>query len=550
MKELHSRRRLLSRALLLFAMASSMAVGAWAQQGGSSGTPSWKLDTSPFNFDMFFYGAWGTGYPWRGSLVEKYITKDTGATPRIIIPTGNEKEYLNVLIASDDLPDVMVVEWYAPETKKLIESGRIYSIDELAEKYAPELMGMIPDDVKKYHSQKDGKLYYLPSFFTSEQEFNEALEKHGARPLFIQKGIYKALGSPAINTPDDLIKLLKAIKAKYPNVKPFAIEPPIDVNQWGLTGSYTLQFFAGIFAPETYAKDQYLENGKIKMVFEDPNYVEAVRFLNRIYREGLISVDTLLMRHENFGDKTNSAQYAVTGSFPIDIWKTSNPKIVALTHDEDKTYVPLPYFKYNGKQPQFYGGRGAGWVATMVTKKAKDPKRIIRYLEYCWSDAGQLTNLFGKEGETYDFKDGMPRYKPEIIKEMDTNADNFANKYGFESRLIMWRSKWAGMQKIAMAPQGYTDYLKSVSKYGVDVWGLGLDSLDPDPASSEGVIYSKVKNIWNKYLSKMILAKDDAEFKATYMAGMKEMNDVGLEKVKSLMTENHLKDVAKKQGKQ
>lgn len=510
---------------------------------------SWQKDTSPFKFDLYFFAAWGTGYPWRGSAVEKYITKATGVTPNIIIPTGNEKEYLNVMIASNDLPDAMILEWNAPETKKLIQSGNILSINELSEKHAPELMDMISDEVKTYHKQDDGKLYYLPSFFSSKEEYGQSLEKHNARPLFIQKGIYEALGKPAVDTPDKFLQLLKDIKAKYPDVKPFAVEPPVDVNQWGLTGSMTLQYFAGIFAPETYAKDQYLENDKVKLVFENPNYIEGVRFLNKIYKEGLISVDTLMMKHENFGETTDSAQFAVTGSYPIDIWKTHNPKIMALTKDESKTYIPLDYFKYNGKEPQFAGGRGAGWVASMVTKNAKNPERIIRYLEYCWSDEGQLTNLFGKEGETYEMKDGRPQYKPEILKEFDTDAASFADKYGFESRLLMWRSKWAGLQKMAMAPKGYTDYLNSVKSYGVDVWSMGLDGLDPVPASNEGVAYAKIKDIWNKCLAKMILAKDDASFDSYYQAGMKEVSDAGLEKVKNLMTQNHLKDVAKKQGK-
>ena len=519
-----------------------------AQQPDGS-EPSWKKDTSPFEFDLYFFASWGTGYPWRGSLVEKYITEETGVTPNIIIPTGNEKEYLNVMIAGNDLPEAMILEWNAPETKKLIQSGEIYSIDDLSAEHAPEMMDMISDDIKLYHKQDDGKLYYLPSFFSTKEEHEEGLEKHNARPLFIQKGIYEGLGSPSVDTPEQLLQLLKDIKAKYPDVKPFAIEPPLDVNQWGLAGSMTLQYFAGIFAPETLSKDQYLENDKIKMIFESPNYVEAVRFLNQIYKEGLISVDTLIMKHENFGETTDSAQFAVTGSFPIDVWKGHNPKVMALTNDEAKTYVPLPYFKYNGKEPQYAGGRGAGWVASMVTKNAKDPGRILRYLEYSWSDEGQLTNLFGKEGETYDMVDGWPQYKPEILQEMEADAANFANKYGFESRLLMWRSKWAGWQKVAMAPKSYEDYLRSVSSYGVDIWNLGLDGLDPEPTSSEGVAFAKIKNIWNKYLSQMVLAKDDGEFKAAYEAGMKEMEDAGLQKVKDLMTANHLKDVAKKQGK-
>ncbi len=528
-------------------VASSTA--AETSTDSNSTQMSWQKDTSPFTFDMYFFGAWGTGYPWRGSLVEKYITEATGVTPNIIIPTGNEKEYLNVMIASNDLPDAMVLEWFTPETKKLVQSGNIHAIDDLSAAHAPELMGMIADEIKSYHKQEDGKLYYLPSFFSSKEEFDSGLEKHNARPLFIQKGIYEGLGKPAVDTPEKFLQLLKDIKAKYPDVKPFAIEPPVDVNQFGLAGSYTLNYFAGIFAPETLAKDQYLENDKIKMIFENPNYVEAVRFLNKIYNEGLISVDTLMMKHENFGETTDSAQFAVTGSFPIDVWKTHNPRVLSLTKDEGKTYMPLEFFKVDGKEPQYAGGRGAGWVGSMVTKNAKNPERIIRYFQYLWSDEGQLANLFGKEGETYEMRDGLPYYKDEILKEMETDAANFANKYGFESRAVMWRSKWAGWQKIAVAPQAYADYLNSVKSYGVDIWEMGLDNLDPDTASNEGVAFAKIKNIWNKYLSKMILAKNDAEFDSTYQAAMKEIGDAGLEKVKDVMTQNHLKDAAKKQGK-
>ncbi len=511
---------------------------------------SWQEDTSPFNFDLYFFASWGTGYPWHGTQVEKYITEDTGVTPNIIIPTGNDKEYLNVMIASDDLPDAMILEWNSPETKKLIESGKIYSINELSEQYAPEFMDMIPEDVTKYHSKADGKLYYLPSFMPSKQEWDESLEKHNARPLFIQKGIYEALGSPAVDTPDKLLALLKEVKAKYPDVKPFAIEPPLDVVQWNsLCGSETLTYFAGIFAPETYSKDLYLENDQVKMIFENPNFVEAVRFLNTLYKEGLISTDILMTKAESASDNYKTAQYAVTGMFPIDVWKTYNPNIMSLYNDEGKTYMPLEIMSYNGKQAQFAGTRGAGWVASMVTKNAKDPGRIIRYFEYSWSDEGQIANLFGREGETFEFVNGVPKYLPAVSEEMQKDPNALADKYGFESKLLMWRSKWGSLQKLAVSPVEFTNYLESVQKYAVDIWDMGLDNLDPNPTSSEGIAYAKVKSIWNKYLSKMVLAKDDAEFDASYAAGMKEIEEAGLEKIKKVMTENHLADMKVKAGK-
>ncbi len=441
----------------------------------------------------------------------------------------------------------MVLEWYAPETKRLIESGKIHAIDDLSAQYAPELMGMISDDVINYHAHTDGKLYYLPSFMSSKEEYEAGIEKHGARSLFIQKGIYEGLGKPTVDTPEKLLQLLRDIRDNYPEVKPFSIEAPLDVNQSGLSGNLTMMYyFNGIFAPETYGRDQYLEDGEIKLIIENPNFIEAVRFLNQIYREGLISVDTIMMKHETWGETVDSAQWGVTGRFPIDIWKSHNPKILQLTNDEGKTYIPLEFQKYNGKEPQFAGGRGAGWVASMVTKKAKDPGRIIRFLQYAWSDEGQITNLFGREGETFDWVDGMPQYKPEILEEINADPESLRNKYGFEQRLVLWRSKWGGLQKVAMAPPSYTEYLLDTAKYGVDIWELGLDNLDPDPASNEGVAYAKIKNIWNKYLAQMVLAENDEEFNTAYEAGMEEIKQAGLEQVKKVMTENHLKDLEKK----
>ena len=169
--------------------------------------------------------------------MEKYIYEDTGVKPNIIIPTGNEKEYLNVMIASNDLPDAMILEWYAPETKRLIEAGHIYSVNDLAAEHAPELLDMISEDVFRYHSHTDGKLYYLPSFMSSKEEYEQGLEKHGARSLFVQKRIYEGLGKPSVDTPEKLLQLLRDIRDKYPDVKPFSIESPLDVTQWGLTGN-------------------------------------------------------------------------------------------------------------------------------------------------------------------------------------------------------------------------------------------------------------------------------------------------------------------------
>ncbi len=57
----------------------------------------------------------------------------------------------------------------------------------------------------------------------------------------------------------------------------------------------------------------------------------------------------------------------------------------------------------------------------------------------------------------------------------------------------MWRSVPAAYQKLAIAPQGYTDYLMATGKYAKDIYELGIDSqtrrgaIEPNPSSKEGV---------------------------------------------------------------
>lgn len=510
-----------------------------------AGTLSWQQDTSPFTFDLFFYGAWGGNYPWRGSYVEEIISAKTGVTPNIIIPTGDEKEFLSVIVASGNYPDAMILELTSEIGKRIIDAGHVFPIEDLSRQYAPEFWGEIPDSIKSYHAADDGKLYVIPSFFSSEEDFAASLEKHSFRPFFIQRGIYEELGRPPVDTPDQLFNLFQTIKQRYPDLRPFSMSPPLDVAQWGFTGSFTLAYLLGAFAPETYGNQYYLDNGQVRIVFQSPGMVDALRFMNRLYRADILSVDNLTEPHAGYGDKVSAAIYAVATRFPIDIWKTHNPQIQRVTGDVGRTYMPLDYLKVNGRDPQYAGGRGAGWVGSMVMRNANDPGRIIRYFQYSWSEEGQMDNLFGKLGETYEMVNGLPRYLPSITEEMETNPE-FWDKYGFERRLLMWRNPYPGHQRVATAPPEFTEYLQYSGQFAVDIWDLGLNNLEPDPSSREGVTLQRIRDVWNRTMARMIIAENDAAFTAAYNAGIAEIQQAGLTSVLQVMQQNHLADLERK----
>jgi putative aldouronate transport system substrate-binding protein len=552
--QLHRRIVVLVTILGLLVTATGFAGGVAADQPPADqpstavpeGAPSWQKDTSPFEFDLFFYGAWGGNYVWRDSYVEEIVREKTGAYPNIIIPTGDEKEFLSVMVASGDYPDAMILELTSEIGKRIIEAGQVYPIQELTDQYAPDFWDEIPESIKAYHAQSDGELYQIPSFFSSAEDWQKSTEKHSFRPFFIQRGIYEELGEPSVETPEELFDLLQTIKENYPDLKPFSISPPIDVAQWGFTTSFTLAYLLGAYAPETYGNQYYLEDDEVRICFQSEGMVEAIGFLNRLYRAGILSVDNLTEPHAGWGDdKVSSGVFAVTTRFPIDIWKTHNPAILQITGDPGRTYIPLDYLHVDGQDPQYAGGRGPGWVGSMVMKNAELPGRIIRYLQYSWSEEGQMDTLFGRLGETYEMVNGFPRYTADIVGEMETNTD-FWHEYGLERRLLMWRNPYPGWQRMATAPQEFTDYLVYSGQFAADIWDLGLDSLDPDPASREGVSLQRIKDVWNRTVAQMIIAQSDAEFQSALTAGMEEIQESGLDDVLSVMQENHLADLERK----
>ena len=62
----------------------------------------------------------------------------------------------------------------------------------------------------------------------------------------------------------------------------------------------------------------------------------------------------------------------------------------------------------------------------------------------------------------------------------------------------------------------------------------------------EGVINVKVKDLWNKTIPKLVLAKSTAEFDSIYADFIGQMNQVGAEKVEKVMYQRHLQDLEKK----
>lgn len=507
----------------------------------------WTQDTSPFTFRQYFYGTWASNYLWKDQLAMKLVTDKTGATIDRFLATGNDNDFLNTMIASDDLPDTLMLDWNHPQVTKMAANGMLHSLSDLIDEYAPNFWNLIDQEIIDYHSI-DGELYYLPNFYETKDRLTNGIPITGIRPYFVRKDIYEALGSPNIQTEDELVEFLKKASAQYPDLSPVGMES-FDVSMWGFPGSLSMESLIYSFSPN-HNENRIKDDEKLLLYpMRDQGFIEAYRYVNRLYKEKLFDSQQLISKQEQYEEKIYGAKFIVTSAFMNGMYTQYNPKI-ASTVGEDKQYVILDGIKVGGQEPRYPANRLMGWQGFFITKKAENPERIIKFLEYAWSDEGQLDLRYGIEGETYDMVDGLPKVKPEV-KELEL-SDNSAwyNKYGLTASTLMWRAGklWDDADKrdfMENQPE-QAEAKQLLAKYNFDGNHLGLDNIEPEGSSPEGVINARVKELWNKTIPQLILAKSDSEFDSIYAGFIKDIDKVGAAKAEKVMYERHVQDLKKK----
>lgn len=321
------------------------------------------------------------------------LREATGIEVRYIHPAQGQENALDLLIASDDMPDIVFSQWFMKNPQSCIDKGIIYNLDEFVDDYAPNMKKYLDDnpDIKKDVITDSGNIYSFP-FVRGERSLC-AVSGFMMRADWLQEA-----GLSVPKTIDDWDKVLAAFKKKC-NV-PFA------TNRYDmLAGGFNA--FPG----------EYVDNGKLKYGPMEPEYRDMLAKLSEWYKKGYIDKSFAIADSKLVDSNMLNGESGIT-------FGTGGSKMgTYLSAGTGKGYdlVAVPYPAASANEKSKFSG--IEWQYTTlggaITKNCKNPALAARYLDYGYTEEGHMLYNFGKEGKSYNMVDGYPKYADKLLDTKD-----------------------------------------------------------------------------------------------------------------------------------
>ncbi|WP_044481845.1 ABC transporter substrate-binding protein [Paenibacillus antibioticophila] len=519
-----------------------MAALAGCSRGGSSssseGSPPDGDNNSPVTYTYFTFGAPKKDVLASETTIGKELFEQTGVDWKMEYLVGDAPTKAGVMIASGDYPDIIDS---SGEMAKLMDAGAFIPLDDLIEKYGPNIKRVYGPYMDKFR-QDDGKIYFFPYGanigYISEPNFQTG--------FYIQRSVLKEFNYPKITTLDEYFDLIKQYKDKYPQV-----DGKETIGFATLAGEpnsfFTLQNPAMHLAgyPNDGSVMVDMETHDAKLVAGSDHQKQWIQKLNEVNAQGMLDPESFTMNRDQYLAKLTSGR--VLGYFSYS-WQvgdaTNNLKKAGI---DDKRYVAMPIvFDKSIKDqyidpPGFVNNYGVG-----ITVKAKDPVRIIKYFDNLLKEENQILVQWGIKDEAYSvdengrfyFKDDEQRKiheDPELSRKYGFDYFNYSwPRYGNNSVLADGNAYGPGNQP-EVATFTYTDGDKKLlEEYGVKTFAELFSTPDERPwspawsialqqGSPEQLFITKADDLQKKYLPKLIL-DPPSSFDNTWNEYMGEFN--------------------------
>ncbi|MBE9914528.1 extracellular solute-binding protein [Paenibacillus donghaensis] len=503
----------------------------------------WELGAKPLEFSLYSHYD-NIDFPvWDSTPAGKWLKENKQVDIKMISAGGNKAQKMSAMIASDELPDVIWGDRNDPDTERLREAGKLVAFDDYLDKY-PNLKTWMGD--LNMLRADDGKLYQFPNWYTGRPAGNAGYA--------INKKIYEELGSPKLETTDDLYDYLKKVKEKYGSgIIPF--EPHMAKDAQGLGVLYTAFGEGAIYTSLNNGLLAVPKGDKLTSLFTDPVFREANKYIAKLYREKLISQDAFNQTEDQVKEKVMSGRVAVfAGASPTTFAMEAD---AALTKKDPNAgyFMIWPIHKPGLDKNKIYPGTytSLGWNVSVITTAAKDPEAIFAFLDWYTGPEGQNLLFFGPEGGNWKGFDseGKPNftdnYNAEAVAKIQAENDKVMingntsyidpAKMKYEMSLPVEKQNWSAR---------YQSTITWPTQYNV----TEFINLNPAPDSELGITKQAVTDLFLEvYASMIIKSQSDADVDKILDKAEADAQKLGYDKLLEFRTEKWQANKAKLAGK-
>lgn len=483
----------------------------------------------------------GVTYPIEGdvtltlAIVEEAAVTSSGAANLFETPFGKawqeaagvtievmqlaDNDAMNLLLAGGDLPDLIYYRFgtlYTGGVAKAVKDKIIEPLNDYVE-YLPDMMAALESDPD-----------YIKGATTDEGDIVGAPFVRGDAVLRTSVGMMLRqdwlddLNMDMPQTPDELYDVLKAFKDEKGAEVPMSISSGAIESQMLKEGLITSPF--GL--PQC---DYYQEDGTVHYGFYEQEYKDVLAWLNKLYTDGLLdpnfqTIDNAT-RNANI---MNGVSGMTCGSIGSGLGTYINT--MAETDPEYNLSGLAPLVAKEGDVPMctYYDTAVTGYFLVM-TPACENKEAAAKFLNYGYTEEGQMLFNYGIEGESYTMVDGYPTYTDLIM----SNPDGLTVQQAMAQYQRAWKDGPFVQQK-EYIEQYYTleQQQEALKAYTVsDAAKYQLPAITA--AEEEAAEFSKLTADITAYVSEMLIKYIKGEktldtFETEYLPTLKGM---GVERV-------------------
>lgn len=444
------------------------------------------------------------------------LQKRTGVEVTYIHPPlGQEVEKFNLLIASNDMPDIIFWKWvdnYTGGPAKAIREKRIVPLNDYKE-YAPNFFNMLAEKPETDKLSKTDNGDYFG--FTAMNGDSSLTVSDG---LILRQDWLNDLGLEIPETIEEWETVLRAFK----NEK--GATAPISTRSWGLPP------FASAFNTRA---GFYQMDGKVRCGYIEDGYKQYIIKMSEWYKEGLIDKDIATIDditvNSNILTGVSGVTYNSIGS--------GIGRYMAAATEPGYDLVGAPYPVANKGDARRYVACTTdvpGGYAAAITTSCKNIPLAMRFLDYGYSEEGLMFFNFGIEGVSYEMKDGYPTYTSLITD----------NEDGLAIAETLGRYTQASVSAPTVKDGRYMEQYAALpsQKKTLEIWKKheSQDTVYPPISPKEEVLneYTRLRTDVSTYANEMfmkfVMGVEPIENYDKYVEGLKKR---GLDRVIEIMQE-------------